>query len=190
MSTATTSPCRFTARWAGRRVVRGTGDMRVLSCRARIYPRLARRLLRHLIRYTLQSVLHDHNTLDRSHFWAVAPAEQSGSWTGATMSEWLSTAVTLVAGAISPCNVTTPHNICAQDPTSTANFFGGPLLSHIWHIGGGVRNSDVVLGYIDPNVTPCCYAAWFFFGDIAPLHDHFQVQQDSGVAMALPAPSS
>eukprot|EP00873_Tetraselmis_striata_P042533 jgi/Tetstr1/462797/TSEL_007747.t1 len=147
------------------------------------HPRVAR-LLHHFID-NVQSVPLVTVDLATSNFWAVTAAEQSKPWTAATMSDWLSAAISLVNAAPPAGTSWTSHSL-RKGAASAANAIGVPL-SHIRYQGGWATNSDVVLDYIDPNVLPSP-GAWFFFGHIAPLR-HFQVQQDSA-AVAFPVPPS
>eukprot|EP00873_Tetraselmis_striata_P022695 jgi/Tetstr1/442959/TSEL_031021.t1 len=167
----------------GRAGRRGPDDLRVLLLPVSEHPRVAR-LLRYFID-NVQSVPLVTVGLATSNFWAVNVAEQSKPWTATTMSDWLSTAVSLVNAAPPAGTSWTSHSL-RKGAASAANAIGAPL-SHIRYQGGWATNSDVVLDYIDPNVLPSP-GAWFFFGHIAPLR-HFQVQQDSA-AVAFPVPPS
>eukprot|EP00873_Tetraselmis_striata_P020350 jgi/Tetstr1/440614/TSEL_028924.t1 len=167
----------------GRAGRRGPDDLRVLLLPVSEHPRVAR-LLHHFID-NVQSVPLVTVGLATSNFWAVTAAEQSKPWTAATMSDWLSAAISLVNAAPPAGTSRTSHSL-RKGAASAANAIGAPL-SHIRYQGGWATNSDVVLDYIDPNVLPSP-GAWFFFGHIAPLR-HFQVQQDSA-AVAFPVPPS
>eukprot|EP00873_Tetraselmis_striata_P005925 jgi/Tetstr1/426189/TSEL_016514.t1 len=167
----------------GRAGRRGPDDLRVLLLPVSEHPRVAR-LLHHFID-NVQSVPLVTVGLAASKFWAVTAAEQSKPWTAATMSDWLSAAISLVNAAPPAGTSWTSHRL-RKGAASAANAIGVPL-SHIRYQGGWATNSDVVLDYIDPNVLPSP-GAWFFFGHIAPLR-HFQVQQDSA-AVAFPVPPS
>eukprot|EP00873_Tetraselmis_striata_P015848 jgi/Tetstr1/436112/TSEL_024959.t1 len=167
----------------GRAGRRGPDDLRVLLLPVSEHPRVAR-LLHHFID-NVQSVPLVTVGLATSNFWAVTAAEQSKPWTAATMSDWLSAAISLVNAAPHAGTSWTSHSL-RKGAASAANAIGVPL-SHIRYQGGWATNSDVVLDYIDPNVLPSP-GAWFFFGHIAPLR-HFQVQQDSA-AVAFPVPPS
>eukprot|EP00873_Tetraselmis_striata_P023652 jgi/Tetstr1/443916/TSEL_031868.t1 len=167
----------------GRDGRRGPDDLRVLLLPVSEHPRVAR-LLHHFID-NVQSVPLVTVGMAASNFWAVTAAEQSKPWTAATMSDWLSAAISLVNAAPPGGTSLTSHSL-RKGAASAANAIGVPL-SHIRYQGGWATNSDVVLDYIDPNVLPSP-GAWFFFGHIAPLR-HFQVQQDSA-AVAFPVPPS
>eukprot|EP00873_Tetraselmis_striata_P043407 jgi/Tetstr1/463671/TSEL_008532.t1 len=167
----------------GRAGRRGPDDLRVLLLPVSEHPRVAR-LLHHFID-NVQSVPLTTVDLATTNFWAVTAAEQSKPWTAATMSDWLSAAISLVNAAPPAGTSWTSHSL-RKGAASAANAIGVPL-SHIRYQGGWATNSDVVLDYIDPNVLPSP-GAWFFFGHIAPLR-HFQVQQDSA-AVAFPVPPS
>eukprot|EP00873_Tetraselmis_striata_P000425 jgi/Tetstr1/420689/TSEL_011774.t1 len=167
----------------GRAGRRGPDDLRVLLLPVSAHPRVAR-LLHHFID-NVQSVPLVTVDLATSNFWAVTAVEQSKLWTAATMSDWLSAAISLVNAAPHAGTSWTSHSL-RKGAASAANAIGVPL-SHIRYQGGWATNSDVVLDYIDPNVLPSP-GAWFFFGHIAPLR-HFQVQQDSA-AVAFPVPPS
>eukprot|EP00873_Tetraselmis_striata_P024431 jgi/Tetstr1/444695/TSEL_032543.t1 len=167
----------------GRAGRRGPDDLRVLLLPVSEHPRVAR-LLHHFID-NVQSAPLVTVGLAASNFWAVTAAEQSKPWTVATMSDWLSAAISLVNVAPPAGTSWTSHSL-RKGAASAANAIGVPL-SHIRYQGGWATNSDVVLDYIDPNVLPSP-GAWFFFGHIAPLR-HFQVQQDSA-AVAFPVPPS
>eukprot|EP00873_Tetraselmis_striata_P023379 jgi/Tetstr1/443643/TSEL_031641.t1 len=167
----------------GRAGRRGPDDLRVLLLPVSEHPRVAR-LLHHFID-NVQSVPLVTVGLATSNFWAVTAAEQSKPWTAATMSDWLSAAISLV-NAAPPAGTSWASHSLRKGAASAANAIGVPL-SHIRYQGGWATNSDVVLDYIDPNVLPSP-GAWFFFGHIAPLR-HFQVQQDSA-AVAFPVPPS
>eukprot|EP00873_Tetraselmis_striata_P020549 jgi/Tetstr1/440813/TSEL_029120.t1 len=167
----------------GRAGRRGPDDLRVLLLPVSEHPRVAR-LLHHFID-NVQSVPLVTVGLATSNFWAVTAAEQSKPWTAATMSDWLSAAISLVNAAPPAGTSWTSHSL-RKGAASAANAIGVPL-SHIRYQGGWATNSDVVLDYIDPNVLPSP-GAWFFFGHIAPLR-HFQVQHDSA-AVAFPVPPS
>eukprot|EP00873_Tetraselmis_striata_P025904 jgi/Tetstr1/446168/TSEL_003569.t1 len=167
----------------GRASRRGPDDLRVLLLPVSEHPRVAR-LLHHFID-NVQSAPLVTVGLATSNFWAVTAAEQSKPWTAATMSDWLSAAISLVNAAPPAGTSWTSHSL-RKGAACAANAIGVPL-SHIRYQGGWATNSDVVLDYIDPNVLPSP-GAWFFFGHIAPLR-HFQVQQDSA-AVAFPVPPS
>eukprot|EP00873_Tetraselmis_striata_P045788 jgi/Tetstr1/466052/TSEL_010639.t1 len=167
----------------GRAGRRGPDDLRVLLLPVSEHPRVAR-LLHHFID-NVQSVPLVTVGLAASNFWAVTAAEQSKPWTAATMSDWLSAAISLVNAAPPAGTSWTSHSL-RKGVASAANAIRVPL-SHIRYQGGWATNSDVVLDYIDPNVLPSP-GAWFFFGHIAPLR-HFQVQHDSA-AVAFPVPPS
>eukprot|EP00873_Tetraselmis_striata_P010004 jgi/Tetstr1/430268/TSEL_020096.t1 len=167
----------------GRAGRRGPDDLRVLLLPVSEHARVAR-LLHHFID-NVQSAPLVTVGLATSNFWAVTAAEQSKPWTAATMSDWLSAAISLVNAAPLAGTSWTSHSL-RKGAASAANAIGVPL-SHIRYQGGWATNSDVVLDYIDPNVLPSP-GAWFFFGHIAPLR-HFQVQQDSA-AVAFPVPPS
>eukprot|EP00873_Tetraselmis_striata_P001359 jgi/Tetstr1/421623/TSEL_012564.t1 len=167
----------------GRAGRRGPDDLRVLLLPVSEHPRVAR-LLHHFID-NVQSVPLVTVGLATSNFWAVIAAEQSKPWTAATMSDWLSAAISL-ANAAPPAGTSWTSHSLRKGAASAANAIGVPL-SHIRDQGGWATNSDVVLDYIDPNILPSP-GAWFFFGHIAPLR-HFQVQHDSA-AVAFPVPPS
>eukprot|EP00873_Tetraselmis_striata_P006046 jgi/Tetstr1/426310/TSEL_016626.t1 len=167
----------------GRAGRRGPDDLRVLLLPVSEHPRVAR-LLHHFID-NVQSVPLVTVGLATSNFWVVTAAERSKPWTAATMSDWLSAAISLV-NAAPPAGTSWTSLSLRKGAAFAANAIGVPL-SHIRYQGGWATNSDVVLDYIDPNVLPSP-GAWFFFGHIAPLR-HFQVQQDSA-AVAFPVPPS
>eukprot|EP00873_Tetraselmis_striata_P046675 jgi/Tetstr1/466939/TSEL_011393.t1 len=77
---------------AGRR---GPDDLRVLLLPVSEHPRIAR-LMHHFIDH-VQSAPMSHVPLAETNFWAVTPSEQSKSWTAVKLSDWLYTAVRLVA---------------------------------------------------------------------------------------------
>eukprot|EP00873_Tetraselmis_striata_P007265 jgi/Tetstr1/427529/TSEL_017655.t1 len=81
----------------GRAGRRGPDDLRVLLLPVSEHPRVAR-LLHHFID-NVQSVPLVTVGLATSNFWAVTAAEQSKPWTAATMSDWLSAAISLVNAA-------------------------------------------------------------------------------------------
>eukprot|EP00873_Tetraselmis_striata_P017956 jgi/Tetstr1/438220/TSEL_002875.t1 len=106
----------------------------------------------------------DHVLPGATRFWQL-PDDDPGTWTAATVSEWV-TAAALAVDATPPAGFCWSSHSLRSGGASAASATGGPMPTIRW-LGGWKVGSGVVLNYIVPGILDSA-GARYFFGSLAP----------------------
>eukprot|EP00873_Tetraselmis_striata_P013198 jgi/Tetstr1/433462/TSEL_022734.t1 len=106
----------------------------------------------------------DHVLPGATRFWQL-PDDNPGTWTAATVSEWV-TAAALAFDATPPAGFCWSSHSLRSGGASAASATGVPMPTIRW-LGGWKVGSGVVLNYIVPGILDSA-GARYFFGSLAP----------------------
>lgn len=101
------------------------------------------------------------------HQWQLCSDEQPLSWSAATVTQWLESALSATGNSPPPGFTWTSHSL-RSGPASAANAIG-VVLTKITFCGGWAKNSSAVHDYIDPTMQPTP-AAHLLLGHLLSPH--------------------
>eukprot|EP00873_Tetraselmis_striata_P011498 jgi/Tetstr1/431762/TSEL_021261.t1 len=115
----------------------------------------------------------DHVLPGATRFWQL-PDDDPGTWTAATVSEWV-TAAALAVDATPPAGFCWSSHSLRSGGASAASATGVPMPTIRW-LGGWKVGSGVVLNYIVPGILDSA-GARYFFGSLAPQRSAANLSQ-------------
>eukprot|EP00873_Tetraselmis_striata_P007267 jgi/Tetstr1/427531/TSEL_017657.t1 len=115
----------------------------------------------------------DHVLPGATRFWQL-PDDDPGTWTAATVSEWV-TAAALAVEATPPTGFCWSSHSLRSGGASAASATGVPVPTIRW-LGGWKVGSGVVLNYIVPGILDSA-GARYFFGSLAPQRSAANLSQ-------------
>eukprot|EP00873_Tetraselmis_striata_P002123 jgi/Tetstr1/422387/TSEL_013226.t1 len=107
----------------------------------------------------------DHVLPGATRFWQL-PDDDPGTWTAATVSEWVTAAALAVDDATPAAGFCWSSHSLRSGGASAASATGVPMPTIRW-LGGWKVGSGVVLNYIVPGILDSA-GARYFFGSLAP----------------------